>query len=370
MKTSSELELLNGVCPYFTMFPLAFPKRILSKHAINKSVVFDPFCGRGTTLYAGRRLGHHSYGLDANPVAAAISMGKLANTSPQRISAEFNKILKSSDPNPVLPEGDFWARGFAEKVLIGICTVRNALLNDCSTPTRHALRAILLGALHGPTGKKKHSYFSNQMPRTFSPKPRYSFQFWKTHDLVAPVVDIKAIVKARAERFFKNEQTKGIGKVKLGDSRKQHNVIELIGKKRVDWIITSPPYYGMRTYVQDQWLRNWFLGGPQEVNYANDEQLTHGGKGQFADELRKVWVNCASVAKRKARMVIRFGSINDRKCEALPLIKESLLESGWLATTAKSAGNAKNGRRQADSFKAGNAEPIDEYDIWCVRDRQ
>ena len=33
-------------------------------------------------------------------------------------------------------------------------------------------------------------------------------------------------------------------------------------------IVTSPPYYGLRTYVSDQWLRNWFLGGADRVDYS------------------------------------------------------------------------------------------------------
>src|SRR5262249_14425531 len=42
---------LNGVCPYFTMFPLAFPFAVLRRHAAPGDLVLDPFCGRGTTGY-------------------------------------------------------------------------------------------------------------------------------------------------------------------------------------------------------------------------------------------------------------------------------------------------------------------------------
>jgi hypothetical protein len=43
----------------------------------------------------------------------------------------------------------------------------------------------------------------------------------------------------------------------------------------VSRIVTSPPYYGMRTYLPDQWIRNWFLGGPPEVDYSIKGQLPH-----------------------------------------------------------------------------------------------
>jgi hypothetical protein len=43
---------LNAICPYFTMFPLEYPLKVLRQHRVAKPVVVDPFCGRGTTLFA------------------------------------------------------------------------------------------------------------------------------------------------------------------------------------------------------------------------------------------------------------------------------------------------------------------------------
>jgi len=48
---------LNAICPYFTMFPLEYPLRVLRRHIAARPTVVDPFCGRGTTLFAARKLG-------------------------------------------------------------------------------------------------------------------------------------------------------------------------------------------------------------------------------------------------------------------------------------------------------------------------
>jgi DNA modification methylase len=42
----------NAICPYYTMFPLEYPMRIIRKHKSANPVILDPFCGRGTTIYA------------------------------------------------------------------------------------------------------------------------------------------------------------------------------------------------------------------------------------------------------------------------------------------------------------------------------
>ena len=177
-----------------------------------------------------------------------------------------------------------------------------------------------------------------------------------------PEVDALDLITRRAQRYFGGEETVGKGVVVEGDSRKA----ECFGdfEKEVGWIVTSPPYYGMRTYVPDQWLRRWFLGGPSRVDYSADGQLSHFSQKEFADGLRTVWKNCASVAKRGCRMVVRFGAINDRNVDARELIGGSLTGTGWRMQTCHRAGSASAGRRQADTFVTAKGA-LEEYDVWA-----
>src|SRR5215510_13044067 len=103
---------LNGICPYFTMFPIEFPYLILKKQASPGDWVADPFCGRGTTIYASRILGLPSVGIDSSPVAVAISQAKLANTSSKAIVRSAQKILDSINEPSDVPMGEFWDWAF------------------------------------------------------------------------------------------------------------------------------------------------------------------------------------------------------------------------------------------------------------------
>src|SRR2546425_3633411 len=106
----------------------------------------------------------------------------------------------------------------------------------------------------------------------------------------------------------------------------------------------------MNTYLPDQWLRSWFLGGPAQVDYSTEGQISHAGPELFALQLREVWRNVGKVCVPNARMVIRFGAINDRKVDAIWLLKHSLQDSGWQVSSVQSAGSAAHGRRQALHF--------------------
>lgn len=173
---SKATGVLNGICPYFTMFPLRFPHGILARHARSGERVLDPFCGRGTTNFAARMLGLESLGVDSNPVAAAITAAKLASASPAAVVQSAKRILDEVG-RVSCPEGDFWALAYDRKVLRTLCRLRSGLLNNCTSDARKLLRGVLLGALHGPLQKTVPGYLSNQCTRTYAPKPRYAAKF-------------------------------------------------------------------------------------------------------------------------------------------------------------------------------------------------
>ncbi len=363
-KNLRSLHKLNGICPYFTMFPLSFPYKILKKVKRRDEWVFDPFCGRGTTLYASRILGLPTVGIDSSKVAVAIAQAKIANVSSKRIIQEAKSILLDTQPSRDIPKGDFWNLAYERSVLQAVCKFREAFLEDCSTDVRIALRGILLGALHGPRNKITQSYFSNQSQRTYAPKPNYAVNFWTRHDLVPEYVDVLSIIRSRAERYYGEENTLGRGIAILGDSRDRSSYQHI--DKKISWVITSPPYYGMNTYIPDQWLRMWFMGSSPTVGYLAPNQMSHSSPKKFAAELRQVWINTAEVCKKNANMIIRFGGINDRKAVSIDILKDSVNDTPWKLCDVKSAGKASAGRRQANHINRNVKDAQEEYDVHLI----
>ena len=363
-----EAVRLNAICPYFTMFPLDFPLGILRSHATGRSRVLDPFCGRGTTNFAARLLGLETLGIDSSPVAVAATLAKLVGPTPQEIIKSAIGVLSHRSEEGEIPDGEFWRLAYHPDVLHALCQLRTVLLSgSLSAAVSRALRGIVLGALHGPVGKTNKTYFSNQSPRTFGPKPRYSVKFWMARGLLPPRVDVADIIASRAYRYYTIPLPVVDSMAVEADSRDataMDKFCSSVGK--FDWVITSPPYYGLRTYRPDQWIRNWFLGGPPSVDYSSNGQICHGGYAQFTADLARVWRNVGAHCEPNATLVVRFGSIRDRLvADPAALVSASLEETGWVKKEVRPAGSAAQGNRQADTFRKGRTIPCDEVDVWA-----
>ncbi len=362
MKITGNKQL-HWLCAYFTMFPLDFPLQILQRRAQPHHWVVDPFSGRGTTNYAARLTELPSIGIDSSPIAHALTAAKLANASPSSIVECAEETLDSYQATEI-PEGEFWSLAFDKDVLRSICSIREGLLQDCESDVRRALRGIILGALHGPIGKETQSYLSNQCVRSYAPKPDYAIRFWKRNNLECPPkIDILGVIRKRAEKYYAG-QIPSAGYAIHHDSR-TISMADYLGTDSAQWIITSPPYYGMRTYIPDQWLRNWFVGGPASVAYSYEGQLEHSSPDYFAEQLRKVWQNMAKVSTDTTQMIVRFGGVSERSANPVSILKESFADSPWRLKTLLPAGSANSGRRQAASFSIRKRAPLPEYDAWA-----
>ncbi|WP_282792757.1 DNA methyltransferase [Streptomyces sp. CC224B] len=349
---------LNAVCPYYTMFPLDFPLQQLAATP-DATRVLDPFCGRGTTLYAARLAGLPSVGIDINPVAAAIAQAKLVQITPGAVVRLARQIFDGGTRGDV-PEGEFWQWCYESETLRELVTLREYLL-ETTTPTAAMLRAILLGILHGPRNKNLPSYLSNQMPRTYASKPAYAVTFWKKRAMEPVRVPVLEVIERRASRLLNAAPLAHGGRVYLGDS-----VETLSGlRQRFDLVVTSPPYYGMRTYVADQWLRSWFVGGPPEVPYGTHGQIARQPNQEaFTQALAEVWAATARRCYQGARLAIRFGALPSARTNPEEMLLVSLKEAkaGWVVKEVRPAGVPPKRTRQAEQFgKAGSA--IDEIDV-------
>src|SRR6266545_3718640 len=109
---------LHALCPYFAMFPEEFVSRQVLAYSRRGETVFDPFCGRGTTVLESLIQGRPAAGTDTNPVAACVAGAKAAPPSLRAVGQRLTKLQQLfSEAVPRSMNDDFFAACFHERTL-------------------------------------------------------------------------------------------------------------------------------------------------------------------------------------------------------------------------------------------------------------
>ena len=98
----------HSICPYFAMFPESFVKARLASSP-HDGVVFDPFCGRGTTVFQALLQGREAAGCDVHPVAVCVS-GAKATPPARRRPGNGSKSCRPTSRSPMTPAGKVRSR--------------------------------------------------------------------------------------------------------------------------------------------------------------------------------------------------------------------------------------------------------------------
>lgn len=320
---------LHAICPYFAMFPESFVREQVENFSRKGEWVFDPFCGRGTTVLESLMLGRRAAGSDINPVAYCITRAKAERptleTVYERLGELENQYLCADQEHleafrESLP--GFYRRAFYSSTLRQLLFLRIAL-NWGKNKVDRFLAALVLGSLHGEMDRSQ-AYFSNQMPRTICLKPAYSLRYWKTRRLFPKKREVFRMLREKADFRLKDIPPFETGQVMKCDAREASDRFASL-KGKVSLVVTSPPYLNVTSYEEDQWLRLWFLGGEPQPTYGKvsvDDR--HSDSEKYWKFLNEAWTGLAPLLKERAKIVIRLGGIGIDKDEMTDRLKASI----------------------------------------------
>ena len=210
---------LHSICPYFAMFPEDFVARQIYAYTKRGDIVFDPFSGRGTTVFESLLNGRRAAGVDTNPVAACVSGAKADVPTLGFVNRRLRLLedLQRDSPHYETPSGDFFCTCFHARTLQQLLFLREHLDWQHSRVDRF-IAAVALGCLHGESHKSRNC-LSNRMPRTISTKPDYSVRWWTTRGCTPPDRDAFSIVRRLAQYRLSGPSAPLRGVIKRRDAR-------------------------------------------------------------------------------------------------------------------------------------------------------
>lgn len=314
---------LHSLCPYFAMFPEDFVAKQILAYTRSGDAIFDPFCGRGTTVFEALLTGRPAAGVDINPVAACVAGAKADAPKLPSVLRRLAELEEAQQRAAAYKEplGDFFRACFHRKTLQQLLFLRATLKWKTHRVDRF-IAAVALGCLHGESHKSPNC-LSNRMPRTISTKPDYSVRWWAEKGMVAPERDAFTVLKSLCIYRLSSRPAPLRGAVRLRDARKATGAFPKL-RGAVALIVTSPPYLDTTDYAEDQWLRLWFLGGPERPLLKKNKDDRHTSIDNYWRFLGEAWKGCAGLVRSGTTVVIRIGGTRLEKAELMAGLTDAL----------------------------------------------
>ena len=356
----------HSICPYFAMFPETFVEKHLAASRFH-GVVFDPFCGRGTTVFESLIRERMSAGCDVHPVAVCVAGAK--SDPPRQLEVIHRLSVLEEDSRsfqlktPAGELAEFFDLCFHNGTYQQVQFLRHTL-NWLDDRVDRFIAALCLGALHGESHRSPN-YFSNRMPRTISTKPAYSVRWWRRNKCKPPDRDVFSILRHLNDYRFKSTPPDRRGEVRLSDARVSARSFPHLSGRVTD-VITSPPYLDTTNYHEDQWLRLWFLGEEATAKHPRGDGR-HYNFSTYSTFLTESWSGLAPLLATDARLVVRIGGRKLSRDDALILLTNSLRSGTGRSVHIVDAGVSSPIRHtQANTFRGSRPSPTVEHDF-CFR---
>jgi hypothetical protein len=316
-------ERWEAIGPYYAMFPSSFADHVVRNYTRPGQIVFDPFAGRGTSIYSAAKLGRSALGIEINPVGWVYSKAKLFPSDLEPLLARVKQmeaisLLFTSEARN-LP--DFFHYCFSPETRRFLLACRQ-FLKWKTQATDWTLAAIIMVYLHGKTGQA----LSNQMRQTKSMAPNYAIKWWQERGLCAPDLNPRNFLEKRILwRYAKGKPQITPSQTILGDSLKRIPALaKSNGHIEANLLLTSPPYCGITNYYYDQWLRLWSLGFlpiPYQPHGRNRNRFTN--QTDYAKMLNAVFTKSAKLLSKDAIVYVRTDCRKFTRAATLVALKKA-----------------------------------------------
>lgn len=363
-------SLANSGIHSFHWYPAtyiaAIPGTLIPFFAKEGAVVLDPFCGSGTTGVESVRLGRSFIGIDTNPVALLMTNAKLSFPDPAQLKKVIDDVIGRAESlfgvrevpeHPRVDELLSWyhpeTMNTLNRLLMSILEVKSELFRD-------ALLSVFSGILKNCSSQGKHWGW---VCDNVKPKP-FEIVFKDAISIFAGAAnDYLKFSKISFESVKVHNPD-----IKRSEVRGRYNLhhgscvdeLRRIKPNSVDFVMTSPPYYGVADYVKSQRLTYlWFdleSLADKKLGFSSFEALRSNEAGARSNRFRKnshslymefmraFFTQCHRVLKNNSYMALVVGESQAREATTEVLI-ESAREAGFVLS-CRAERDIKQSRRR------------------------
>lgn len=303
-RTADTKQVTHGIHAYPAMMIPQIAQRLVETYGREGILLFDPYCGSGTTLLEGMLAGMVAKGTDLNPLARLIARVKTTPASIHALDSEIDRlppIAPTSDiPIPDVPNVDYW---FSPEVQRDLAALRKHIDGICDPTLADVFRVAFSITVRKVSWTRKSEFKLYRIPECEI----------DAYDANTFLVMRDAVNDIRNALARLAEVVVDVDRPVVHDFNTVDGIPnDALAPDSVDLVVTSPPYgdsrttvaYGQFCRLSSQWL------GYSEARQV-DNMLMGGGKidsrSNFGfDELDIAIEDIAEVDECRAREVASF----------------------------------------------------------------
>ncbi|KPL09196.1 hypothetical protein AMJ85_07040 [candidate division BRC1 bacterium SM23_51] len=301
----------HAMCSYMAMFPPRLPHYFIEKFTRPGDVVLDPFCGRGTTPLQACVAGRIGIGVDLNPLAHVLTRAKVEAPPLAHLQARLRALENDMFYGATDDEPEQIRMLFHPATLRQLVHLKQVL--DLADPCDNFIAATILGILHGASSRDqtRSSYLSISMPNTFSMSPNYIREYIRAKGLQQIPVDVFSAARRKFQRLFAHAPPAARG---FAYRESIENLARIanphIRKRRVQLIVTSPPYLRVVKYGLYNWIRLWFLD--EDADLLDRTLATYHRLDEYLIFVRRALLRMYTTLQPGGVCCLVVGDVRDR----------------------------------------------------------
>lgn len=274
MSNENKVKGVDSPVHDWYRFVLSFPPHLVREYierfGIEQGdIVLDPFCGTGTTNVECKKYGIASIGIDANPIAYFASLTKCSwdvdivqmRQEAERIAFQANHLIENCSELRHLTEEQnklILKNSICEKPLSKVLILRDMILSAHSRYENYFLLALAKNIVYSYSNLK------------FGPEVGISRKKIYDADVVSLWLNQISIMQDDLQRYSGENDI--FSSIFNGDAR---SISNLPVEKKVNFIITSPPYPNEKDYSRTTRLESVLLG------FINSKEQLRSVKKRF-----------------------------------------------------------------------------------------
>jgi|SRR6185312_4476875 len=294
-------EHLHSLHPYPAKFIPQIPRKAIQKWSNEGDLIYDPFCGCGTTLLEASLLNRPSIGTDNNSVAVLVSQAKTANYNKSDLltlisySENFDNLISKTRPlKKLIPNNKNFNYWFSPEVLLRLSALKRTILEN-PQPIQNLLLSIFSSIIVKVSYQDSDTRYARIDRKVTVPDVDRAFKL-KLNDVISSLSEI--INSPRASAI-----------VREADARN----VPFIKTDTIDLIVTSPPYLNAYDYHKYHRQRIHWISGhvdfARDIEIGSHDEFTRNGatpENYFAD-MKSCFTEWSRVLKSKGRCLIIIG---------------------------------------------------------------